>query len=272
MQSILTITLGVYIGFLLLIFVFQTRLIFFPAKDLALTPDKFQWEYEDVVRELPGGETTHGWFIPTPNESRGTVLFSHGNAGNIADRMDSIDIFRELGFDTLIYDYGGFGQSSGSPSEQRCYQDIRAMWDYLVETRGIKPTSIILFGRSLGGGVTSQLATEVSPALVVLESTFSSIPDMAHHQFPIFPTNLLVSHRFDNLSKVPQFSVPSLHIHSPEDSLIPYSHGRKLYESAPGPKSFLELEGDHNEGYWLIGARYTKEMDAFFVEHFPSTK
>lgn len=266
-QSILTITLGVYFGFLILIYIFQARLLFFPTTELAITPKAFQWNYEDVFLTLDNQETTHGWFIPTHKERKGTILLSHGNAGNIADRMDILDIYREMGFDTLIYDYGGYGKSSGSPSEQRSYRDIRAMWLYLIETRGIPQKEIILFGRSLGGGVTVQLATEVTPAAVVLESTFASVPQMAKHQFPIFPTQLLVRHRFDNLNKISRITVPTLHIHSPDDSIIPYEQGRQLYDAAQGPKTFIDLEGDHNEGYYLTGKRYTDGLDAFFSEH-----
>lgn len=268
--SIINISVGVYVGFLVLVYVFQTRLIFFPTTEFTVSPATFQWAYEDVTLQV-GDETTHGWFIPAPAASRGTILFSHGNAGNISDRIDTIDIFRGLGFDTLIYDYGGYGKSSGSPSEQRCYEDIRAMWGYLTVTRSIPPKRIILFGRSLGGGATAQLATEVTPALVVLESSFASVSKMAHKQFPFFPTELLVRHRFDNIHKVPLITVPTLHIHSPDDSIIPYEQGRQLFDAAKGPKAFIELEGDHNEGFWLMGKRYSEGLLDFFNTHLQVT-
>ncbi len=258
----------VYLGLLLLVYLSQAHFIFFPTTDLLTTPAAYQWDYEDIKLSV-NGESTHGWFIPASKTARGTILFSHGNAGNIGGRLETIHIFRELGFNTLIYDYGGYGKSTGSPSEDRCYADIRAMWDELTKSRNIPPSQIILFGRSLGGGATSQLATEVTPAAVVLESTFTSIADMAQDQFPLFPTRLLVKHRFDTLEKVPHIDVPILHIHSPDDTLIPYTHGQQLFRASTEPKQFLEIRGDHNEGFWLSADAYTEGLDDFFTQHLP---
>src|SRR5690606_31346087 len=111
----------------------QTRLIFIATREIHRTPGAYHWPYEDVTLGV-GSETTHGWFIPAAKPAPGVILFSHGNAGNIADRLESISIFRDLGYDVLAYDYGGYGKSSGTPSEARCYEDIRAMWRYLTET------------------------------------------------------------------------------------------------------------------------------------------
>ncbi|MFP6584379.1 MAG: alpha/beta fold hydrolase, partial [Candidatus Hydrogenedentota bacterium] len=197
----------VYIGLLVILFTAQGYLIFVPSTEVFVPPEYAAWNMQDV--ELTVGEnSTHGWFVPANGDSRGAVLFSHGNAGNISHRVESIRIFRNLGLDTFIYDYGGYGKSTGSPSEQRCYADIRAAWRYLTESHGIPADQIILFGRSLGGGPTAQLATEVEAAAVILESTYTSIPDMARQQFPIFPVQLLARHRFDTLSKIADINVP----------------------------------------------------------------
>ncbi len=268
MITIATNIILIYLGLLLLISIFQAKLIFFPTSEIATTPATYQWDYEEITRNVDG-ETTHGWFISAPDTSRGTVLFSHGNAGNISDRLESIKIFRDLDFNTLIYDYGGYGKSSGSPSEKRCYADIRSQWEYLTKERQIPEDKIILFGRSLGGGPTAQLATEVDPAAVILESTFASIADMAHGQFPIFPTTLLLKHKFNTIHKVPEITAPVLHIHSSDDTLIPYTHGQKLFEASTQPKQFHDLHGDHNEGY-LISKDYPQAVNEFLTRHLPT--
>lgn len=267
--SMIQTILLVYLGIMLLISIFQTRLIFFPTAEIATTPDTYGYQYEDL--NLPVGDhTTHTWFIPAADPERGTILFSHGNAGNMSDRLESIKIFHQLGYNTLIYDYGGYGNSTGTPSESRCYADIQAQWEYLTQTREIPPDQIILFGRSLGGGVTAELATQVTPAAIILESTFSSIPDMARQQFRIFPTKLLVKHKFNTLSKLDKFTAPILHIHSETDELIPYTHGQALHDSSPQPKQLLTIRGGHNEGY-LITQSYPEDLDAFLNKHIGTT-
>jgi hypothetical protein len=191
------------------------------------------------------------------------VLFSHGNAGNIGDRLLSVKLFRELGYDTLVYDYGGYGTSSGKPTEQRCYDDIRAMWAYLTETRGVAPERIVLFGRSLGAGVSCQLATEVDAGAVILESAFLSVPAMAKTLYPIFPFGWLIRHRFDNEAKVGTLRSPVLFVHSPDDEIIPYEHGQRLFALASEPKAFLEIRGGHNEGFWMTGEAYGAGLEEF---------
>jgi uncharacterized protein len=252
----LALPLLLYGGALALLFVFQGRLLFINTRELYRDPSAMGWEYEDI--ELPvGNETTHAWWIPAPEPARGVFLFSHGNAGNIADRLESVSIIRGMGFDTLVYDYGGYGRSTGKPSEARCYADIRAMYRWLTETRGIPPERIVIFGRSLGAGPSIQLATEAPAAALIAESAFLSVPQMAQRLYPIFPGALLARHRFDNEAKIAGIRMPVLLIHSPDDTIIPYDHGRRLYDLAPQPKAFLQINGGHNEGFWQSGSLYT---------------
>ena len=261
-MSLLTGVLLVYLGLAGVLYIFQARLIFFPTPDVIIPADLHRWGYEDVTLEV-GHHRTAAWFIPAGRTSNGTILFSHGNAGNIGDRGESIRHFHEMDYNVFIYDDGGYGNSTGSPSEQRCYADIRAAWTHLTEERGIDAHDIVLFGRSLGAGPTAQLATEVDARAVILESTFTSIPDMAGEQFPIFPARLLVRHTFDNLSKVGEISAPKLHIHSPDDELIPYKHGQALFQASTQPKTFLNLNGGHNTGYVLTGEPYLSGIETF---------
>src|SRR5690606_1028401 len=172
-----------------------------PTVEIYRTPADAGWAYEDVLLDV-NGETTHGWYVPAAGRSRGVVLFSHGNAGNIADRIESIGLLRGLGFDVFAYDYGGYGRSTDKPGETRIYADARAAWRYLTEERGIAPETILLFGRSLGAAPTCQLATEVTPGAVIIESAFLSIGAMAGELYPFLPARLPLRHRLDNASKI----------------------------------------------------------------------
>ncbi|NIA13536.1 MAG: alpha/beta fold hydrolase [Nitrospiraceae bacterium] len=245
----------------ILAYLFQAKLIFPAGGDLWCTPADRGYTYEEVRLQVDG-HTTHGWFIPAP-DSRGVFLFAHGNAGTIADRIDNLTVLHELGFDVLIYDYGGFGLSTGRPSEQRCYADARAMWRYLTEERNVAPGRIVLFGRSLGGGVTAQLATEVQPRAVILESTFLSAPALGQEAFRILPVKWLLRHRFDNAAKVSSITSPILVVHSQADEVVPYHHGRDLFELANEPKAFLDIRGGHGDGFYVTGQAYGEGLIDF---------
>lgn len=263
---VLTIGGGVYLGLALLLYLAQDKLLFVTTRELYRTPAANGWPFDDVRLEVMG-ERTHGWYIPVEGAPKGVFLFSHGNAGNIADRIESASIFRNLGYDVLVYDYGGYGESTGRPSERRCYEDVRAMWRYLTETRGVEPRRIVLFGRSLGAGAACQLATEVDAGAVILESAFLSVPRRAKELYPIFPARLLVRNRFANIDKIGNIRSPLLMIHSADDTIIPIHHGRALFERAPEPKEFLEIFGDHNEGFWMSGGVYTEGIRSFLDRH-----
>mgnify|MGYP006281037631 CR=1 FL=1 len=254
-------------GLFSMAYLLQERVLFPATSELDRDPAFYDWPFEDVV--LPVGEYwTHGWFVPLEN-ARGVVLFSHGNAGNLADRLESIGFLRAMGFAVMAYDYGGYGKSTGRPSEARLYADIRAVWNYLTAERGYDPDEIVLFGRSLGGGPTTDLAAEVRPAGVVLESTFTSAPAVANDIFRLIPLGWVLRHQFDNRTKVPLIQAPLMVVHSPDDTLIRYKHGRALYERATEPKRFLELRGDHNEGFVLSGAVYKQGWESFLEDVLP---
>ncbi|MBI2421225.1 MAG: alpha/beta fold hydrolase [Candidatus Hydrogenedentes bacterium] len=250
-----------------LFYIGQGRILFQTSRVMDRDPGEQGWDFEDIVLEV-AGEKTHGWYVPL-EDARYTVLFSHGNAGNLAGRVESIGLLRRMGFSVLAYDYGGYGHSTGRPSELRCYEDIRAMWDHLTREKGIAPGQIILFGRSLGAGVTCQLATEVRPAATVLESAFLSTTDVARGIFPMnwYPLEWLVRHRFANKRKVVSIHGPVLIVHSREDEVIPYRHGERLFQLAKPPKMFLEIQGGHNQGFVESMEVYTHGWKQFLAEH-----
>jgi uncharacterized protein len=259
------------IGALLLtaLFFFQTALIFPATKNIYRTPlsTPFNWQYEDIFLSV-GLEKTHCWYIPLEGAHR-TVLFSHGNAGNIADRLESIQLLRELGFSVFAYDYGGYGLSSGKASENRIYSDIEAVWDYLTKIKHIAPQQIIIFGRSLGGAATAHLASRIMPAAVILESTFCSIPDVVRDMS--FGTFLAhgIQHHFPSLKRISLIRSPILIIHSPDDTMIPFKHGTTLFETANNPKMFLEIHGEHNNGFVLSKDIYISGWKNFLDMYVP---
>jgi len=167
----------------------------------------------------------------------------------------------------LIVDYRGYGQSEGRISEQGTYLDAEAAWRYLVEQRGVSPEEIIIFGRSLGGGVATWLAGVHPPRALILESTFTSVPDIGAGQFPFVPVRWLARIHYNSLERLRQIHVPVLIIHSPDDTTIPYSHGERLFEAANEPKEFLEIQGGHNEGFIISGNHYQAGIDAFIKKH-----
>jgi hypothetical protein len=251
------------------LYVVQDDIVFPGSKQMTCTPESAQgWPYEDIQLAVEG-ETTHAWYVPIEN-ARGTVLFSHGSGGNISTRLDTVELFRELRMNVFLYDYGGYGSSTGGPSERRCYGDVRAAWRYLTETRGIPPVQIVLFGRSMGGGPTSQLASEVTPAGVILESTFVSMPAVAQTVIPVLPMRLIVRHQFANAAKVPRFTSPLLVIHSTDDELVPYEHGQALYHLASEPRQFIQIHGSHTSGFLESRSVWLAGMGLFLDTVFPA--
>lgn len=267
LRSVLRIAVSVYVGLGLLLYFFQAHFIFLPKQPIAETPEQWKMPYEETLLSVEGGQTSV-WFLPVP-EARGVVLYSHGNAGNMGDRGSWADVLRGLGLSVCMYDYGGYGKSTGSPSESRCYADARAVWNYLTKEKGIPPNQIILFGHSLGGGPTTQLATEVQPAGVVLDSAFRSVAAMAQATYRVYPAWLLVRHRFDNESKMPDIHAPLLIIHSRTDEIVPFSQGQALFEKANSPKRFVEIHGGHNTGFLESIKVYAPAWQQFLEECLP---
>jgi len=258
-----------YLGITAMLYLLQDKFIFPASRVVNRDPSYFDWSFEDVWLEPSPGERSHAWWIPTEN-SRGVCLFSHGNGGNIAGRLESVGALRKLGLSVLVYDYGGYGKSSGAPSEGRIYDDIRAAWRYLTETRGIAPQQIVLFGRSLGGAPSAQLATEVSCAGLVLESTFTSLPAAAQEAMPWVPARWLTRHHFDSLSKMPSIHCPVLVIHAPEDRTVRFHHGEALYAAANQPKRWLQIHGDHNAGFLQSQDLIHEAWSSFLQAYLPA--
>ena len=260
----LGILASVYVGLALLLIIFQSSLVFYPEidREVVATPSQVGLPYENLHLETSDGVDLHGWYIPAP-QSRGTVLFLHGNAGNISHRLDSVRMFHRLGYSMLIFDYRGYGNSSGKPSERGTYRDAEAAWRYLTEQRHIPSCRIVLFGESLGGAVAAWLAALQKPAALVIASGFTSVPDLGQRLYPYFPVRWLARIRYDAREYLRSVTAPVLIAHSPEDEIIPFELGRALFAAANSPKQFLELAGGHNDGFISMRESWVRVLEDF---------
>jgi len=251
-----------YVFFVGVVWVLQPRLIYFPIGKIDLTPRVYGLDHEDLTLLTSDGEKIRAWFIPAKSP-RGTLLFCHGNAGNISHRLDSLKLFYDLGLDVLIFDYRGYGESTGSPTEEGTYRDAETAWDFLVNEKEVSPERIVVFGRSLGGAVAACLAKEKEPGALIVESVFSSVGDIGSEVYPFLPVRLISRFKYNTRAYVQKISCPILVVHSPEDDIIPYHHGRRVFEAAKDPKEFLKLQGSHNEGFLISGKNYRDGLDRF---------
>ncbi len=257
-----------YVVVVVLLFALQKRLVFHPHQSVSQDPGDMGLDYEETTFTTEDGVALHGWYIPK-KQARGTVLFLHGNAGNIADRMDTILQLHRLELNLFIFDYRGYGRSEGSPSEKGLYRDARAAYDYLIGERRVETDRLIIMGRSLGGAVAAWLAAHVRCRLVILESTFTSAPEVAADIYPFLPARYMIRYVFPVKQWVDQIRVPLLIAHSKNDKLIPYAHGQKLYHAAHAPKKFLELQGEHATATHDSGEKYEREMNDFLRKYLP---
>jgi len=235
-----------YLLVCLLAFLGQRRLLYFPGPPPDGTPAGLGASWRDVTLVTEDGERLGAWWIEAP-DARGAVLVSHGNAGSIENRLSLARTFLSMGCSVLLYDYRGYGTSTGSPDEHGTYRDGRAAYAWL-RNEGWEARRILFYGESLGGGVALQLATELPAAGIVIESTFTSIPDLGAEVYRWLPVRWLARDRYDNLSKIGRLDGPVLIVHSPEDDLVPFSHAERLQKAAPRGTRLLATYGGHNDG------------------------
>jgi len=237
----------------------QSHMIFFPTTGLEQTPAHWGFEYEEANFNTEDNIQLHGWYIPQA-KSEHVLLFFHGNAGNISHRRESIEMFHRLGLNVLIIDYRGYGQSKGKPSEKGLYRDATAAWQYLTEQKGFEPDQIIIFGRSLGGAVAAKLATNVQARGLIVESTMSSARDFAKQAFKVLARLIVIRYDFNTAEYLRHINVPVLVLHSPDDEIMPFQLGKKVFESAHQPKQFVRMRGGHNNGFYQSQPEYEKQL------------
>lgn len=254
--------LTAYAGLCLVLFLYQGRLVYFPGPPPTTTPAALGLKHRELHLVTSDGVRIHAWFLPAP-AARGALVFCHGNAGNIEHRLHAARAFLDMGLSVLLFDYRGYGASEGHPTEAGTYLDAEAAYAALLEEPGVTPTRIVIYGESLGAGVALELARRREVAAVVTEAAFTSLPDLGSRLYPWLPVRLLSRFRYHNLSKVASLDAPLLVIHSPDDDIVPYAHGQRLFAAAAEPKQFLETEGGHNDGGFLRRDEWRELVSTF---------
>ena len=237
-----------YLMILVLLMFLEESMIFFPSKYPQGIWKPGGLPFEDAEFQAADGTKLHGWYVPHEH-STATVLFLHGNAGNITDRVDSLERLHEVvGASVLIFDYRGYGRSAGKPSEKGIMADARAARAWLAKKENIPEREIVMMGESLGGGVAVDLAAADGARALVLISTFNRLPDVAAYHYPYFPVRLLMRTKFDSESKIPNYRGPLLQFHGRDDTIVPFRFGKKLFDAANEPKELVVSERhDHND-------------------------
>ena len=236
----------------------ERHFVFFPTREIDRNPSDVGLAFEEVYFATDDGVTLNGWFVPAPPRNTDgapgysgiTLLWFHGNGGNIGHRVDDLALFHHLlGVNVFIFDYRGYGKSEGKPSEKGVYRDSRAALAYLLSRPDVDEERIVYLGRSLGTAVAVELALHRQPHGMVLVSPFTTIADMGRHLYPTLPVRLLAGKRYDSLSRIRQYHGPLLVIHGERDEIIPTEQGRRMYDAANPPKSFYTITGaSHNDG------------------------
>jgi len=258
-----TILFTITVSLLLFIFIrfLEYKSLYYPLRTIEMTPKQIGLDFENVTLTASDGVKISGWFIPAESP-RVTVLLAHGNGGNISHRLEKIRILNDLNANTFIFDYRGYGMSSGRPSEAGLYRDAQTAYEYLINEKHIASREIIGYGESLGGAVIIHLADHHELGGLIIESTFTSVRDMGKTIFPFIPGGLYKT-QFNSLSRIQNIRYPKLLFHSRDDEIVPFTMGKRLFEAASNPKRFLELRGGHNDGFLVSEGLFISAIDSF---------
>ncbi len=263
----LLLILSALVAFRLLILWKEVRLLYPRRRAFFAEPADEGMEYEDVTFCAEDGASLHGWWFPHP-EAKGVLLVCHGNAGNVSDRLWIPRDLADVPLHKFVFDYRGFGRSRGFPSERGTERDARAALEVVRQrwkTYGEAPP-VILYGRSLGGGVALQIADDPCIRGLVLENTFTSVLEIGERQYPwLFPRLFCVNPYRSDL-RIEKVRAPVLVVHSPDDEVIPYDMGETLFRIAPNPWKFIRLQGLHDEAGWQTSGEYAREFRRFVAE------
>lgn len=285
----------IFFGFLIFIYtcacsflyVQQRHLIFRPTTELQNFPSSPKFKTVQIQIANSQSEFLDGWWFdaPLPEEkinvvanepaeivrSPKTILYFYGAAGNkgFRSQVDRFEELRKLGFSVLVIDYRGFGKSQGEqyPNESQFYQDSQTAWNYLVKNRNIQPKDIFIYGESLGGAIAIDLAIKHPEAGgLIIQSSFTSMAKtIKHHNlFSLFPIDLLLTQRFNSISKVPYLKVPVLFIHGTDDTVVPFHMSQELYSAAPVPKRLVPIpKAGHFDTYQTGSEMYLQAIKEF---------
>ncbi len=253
-----------YAGLVIFFYKYQTKLLLHPDKIMLTLPAKIYEEFYFMSDSVKLNGVLYYRY-----NNRPIVLFSHGNAGNLSHRVGVMNTFEHLKLNFFMYDYRGFGLSEGRiDKEQDLYEDGLAAWHFLVTQKMIDPSNIIIWGRSLGAAIATKIAMEHPEAkALVLDCPFSDIREVGSYHYPYLPLRLITRYTMDNVESVTKIKMPVVVSHSPNDAIIPFTLGKKVYSAANQPKLFIELTGGHNDGFEKTFLHYTSELENFFLHH-----
>lgn len=241
----------------------ERTFIFFPAAQLETTPLHVGLKFQECFFYTEDGLQLHGWYVPAGGGAP-VIMWLHGNGGNISHRVENIALWHQSGFGVWIFDYRGYGLSQGRPSETGVYADARAAYRHLVESLGVPPERVVIFGRSLGCAVAVELANGVPARALILESAFTNVGDMARYHYAWLPGKGLWAKKFDSTGRLSGLTLPKLFIHGEKDDIVPLWMGKRLYNLAPPPKEFYLIAGaGHNDTYQVGGPAYFDRLRSF---------
>jgi fermentation-respiration switch protein FrsA (DUF1100 family) len=252
--------------FKIIILITEEKNLYQPDKEVDLTPQNISLAYEDLFFPTEDKQSLNGWFIPAEN-AKITVLFCSGRGGNLSDRLQKIKFFHEMGLNTFVFDYRGFGNSSGKPSEQGLYKDARGAYDYLITRNDIDKNKIVVYGKSLGGPVAADLCLHRKAAALILEGAFPSLKTYVGDVGGFLPTEWLVSDKFDTISKVANIRIPKLIVHGMDDEIINFSEGRMIFYKAAMPKEFVSFDGHHDDNLYTVSEEFKNRILKFFIAY-----
>lgn len=248
--------------------------LFWPEQGLSRGPGDLGLKYEDLAIPTPDGLELHGWLIPAANEAaaqdpgkRPFLLFNHGNAGNIAGRLENLVRLHRLGLEVMIYDYRGYGKSPGRIGLTAFETDVLAALDFARERAGQRP--LVIFGRSLGGAAATLQAATHTPAGLILEATFTCLSDMARLLFPVPGLKKILAGRLDSATRIKSVRCPIMVLHGDADDVVPFRLGRELFQAAPEPKQFVTLPGASHKNTYLIDSETYFSRLGTFVKGLP---
>ncbi len=241
-----------------------STILFQPDRKIHSTPSSINLKFKEYSFYSDSNNRINSWWIPA-QESKYTVLFCHGNGGNISHRLRTIQILHEMNLNVFIFDYSGYGKSEGSPSEKETYRDAVAAWNFLVNNCRIKPAEIIIWGRSLGGAVAVKLASGKKPAALVVESSFSTLEKVVDDHTSCLFKPLGAGGKYRSIEEIGKINAPVCIIHSRDDEVIPYYHGELLFRAAAGQKKFVIISGSHNRGFYKSRQWYVSNINEFIA-------
>jgi uncharacterized protein len=246
-----------YLGLAIVLYYMQPRFLYEPVREIPYTPAELGLDFEEVYFRTGDRLRLHGWFVPAQN-SEFTVLYCHGNGGNMMYFLETVNFLNKLGLNCFVFDYRGYGSSQGQPTENGTYLDVRAAYRWLTKKKGVAPQRTILFGWSLGGSIAAYLAGKVKSAGLVIESTFTSYRDIGRKFYPYMPVKWFARFNYPTVDYVRRVKCPVLIIHSRNDEMIPFEFGLEIYDAANEPKQFVEIFGGHNDGFFVSSEAYKK--------------